>query len=259
MARFIEWCNSENTAVGAYSFTVLTGNPANLAVGVQATSAVVPGHYVSGERVARALRRLGRPNAAAMIEEKLPTTKSIRSGDLGEILATEWMNEHGNGYRAPIKRLRWKDHRNMAMRGEDVIGLLVDPETQRLHFLKGEAKSRVALTGQVLSEARAGLDKENGLPSQHALSFIADRLSEMGDEVLADAIDDAQWRHGIAPQNVRHLLFTFSGNAPGRLLSESLRTYTGATSQLYVGLRIEGHAAFVQAVYEQVIANANDA
>lgn len=259
MVRFIEWCNNENTAVGVHSFTVLTSNPANLAAGVHATSAVVPEHYVSGERAARALRRLGKPNAAAMIEEKLPTAKSIRSGDLGEILATEWMNEHGNGYGAPIKRLRWKDHRNMAMRGEDVIGLLVDPETQRLHFLKGEAKSRVALTGQVVSEARTGLDKENGLPSQHALSFIADRLAEMGNTELSDAIDDAQWRNGIAPQSVGHFLFTFSDNAPDRYLAGSLRTYSGTFPQLYVGLRIEGHAAFVQAVYEQVIANANNA
>ena len=63
----------------------------------------------------------------------------------------------------PIKRLRWKDHRNMAMRGDDVIAILQDAQTQRLHFLKTEAKSRAALTAQVLTEARAGLDKDGGL------------------------------------------------------------------------------------------------
>ena len=46
----------------------------------------------------------------------------------GEIYATEWIDAHSGGYRAPIKRLRWKDHRNMAMRGEDVI-----LETARRH------------------------------------------------------------------------------------------------------------------------------
>ena len=127
--------------------------------------------------MARALARLGKPAAAALIEGKLPTTKAIRSGDLGEIYATEWIDAHSGGYRAPIKRLRWKDHRNMAMRGDDVIGILQDAQSQRLHFLKTEAKSRATLTAQVLTDARTGLDKDGGLPSAHALSFISARVA----------------------------------------------------------------------------------
>jgi hypothetical protein len=38
-------------------------------------------------------------------------------------------------------------------RGDDVIGILQDAQTQRLHFLKTEAKSRATLTAQVLSRA----------------------------------------------------------------------------------------------------------
>ena len=70
------------------------------------------------------------PRAAALIESKLPTTTQIRFGDLGEIYATEWIDAHSGSYRAPIKRLRWKDHRNMAMRGDDVIGILQDAQRQ---------------------------------------------------------------------------------------------------------------------------------
>src|ERR1700720_173110 len=98
----------------------MTGKTAMLSAGIDATAAILPGHYASEEHVARALARLGKPAAAALIQGKLPTTKQIRSGDLGEIYATEWIDAH-SGYRAPIKRLRWKDHRNMAMRGDDVI------------------------------------------------------------------------------------------------------------------------------------------
>ena len=156
MSQFDDWCLSIDEPVGTHLRRVLTGQAANLQTGIQATAAIVPGHYASEEHVARALARLGKPAAAALIKGKLPTTKTIRSGDLGEIFATEWIDAHSGGYRAPIKRLRWKDHRNMAMRGEDVIGILQDPETQRLHFLKTEAKSRAALTAQVLVEARTG-------------------------------------------------------------------------------------------------------
>ncbi len=258
MAQFNDWCVSVDEPVGNHYRRVMTGQTASLAVGIQATAAIVPVHYASEEQVARALARLGKPAAAALIESKLPTTKHIRSGDLGEIYATEWIAAHSGGYRAPIKRLRWKDHRNMAMRGDDVIGILKDPQSQRLQFLKTEAKSRAALTAQVLTEARAGLDKDGGPPSAHALHFISARLIELDNLPLADAIDDALLKHGIPPQSVRHLLFTFSGNAPDALLAASLQAYPGPITQWGIGLFVEGHGAFIGAVYDRVIADANN-
>ena len=235
---------------------VLTADPQKLAVGIGATAAVVPGHYASEEHVARTLRLLGKPQAAALIEAKLPTTKQIRSGDLGEIFATEWIAANTT-YQVPIKRLRWKDHRNMAMRGEDVIGIAHDPKSAQLAFLKTEAKSRATLTGQVVTDARGALDKENGLPSPHALSFISARLFERGNHPLADAIDNATFNTGIQPGAVRHLLFTFSGNPPDGLLQAALQTYTGTFAQWSVGLKVDGHPVFVGAVYDQVIADAH--
>jgi hypothetical protein len=259
VAQFNDWCLSLDEQVGSHFRRVMTGQAAMLNTGVHATAAIVPGHYASEEHVARALARLGKPAAAALIQGKLPTTKQIRSGDLGEIYATEWIDAHSGGYRAPIKRLRWKDHRNMAMRGDDVIAMLQDAQTQRLRFLKTEAKSRAILTTQALTEARAGLDKDGGLPSSHALAFISARLLEMGNLPLADAIDDALLKHGVPAQSVKHLLFTFSGNAPDALLTAALQGYPGQINQWGIGLRVEGHATFIGAVYDKVIANANNA
>lgn len=259
MPVFDDWCISADHPAGNNSVRVVTGQAAHLVAGVQATAAILPKHYASEEHVARALARLGKPGAAALIESKLPTTKQIRSGDLGEIFATEWIDAHSGGYQVPIKRLRWKDHRNMPMHGEDVIGIFQDSQSLRLNFLKTEAKSRVSLTAQVLSEARASLDKDGGLPSAHALTFISARLLEQDNLPLADAIDDALLKHGIRPQNVRHLLFTFTGNDPGALLTGCLQAYPGAINQCGVGLRVEGHGAFIGAVYDQVIADANNA
>lgn len=258
MVQFNDWCDSVDNPVGQHFLRVMTGRAANLAVGIQAAAAAIPAHYASEEHVARALRRLGKPAAAALIEGKLPTTKNIRSGDLGEIFATEWIDSQSGGYHVPIKRLRWKDHRNMAMRGEDVIGIFQDPQTHRLNFLKTEAKSRATLTTQVVTEARANLDKDGGLPSGHALSFISARLLELGNVSLADAIDDALLKYGIPAASVRHLLFTFSGNSPETMLTASLRAYPGLFNQIGVGLRVEGHADFIGAIYEQVITNANN-
>ncbi len=55
----------------------MTGQAVQLPMGIQATAAIVPAHYASEEQVARALARLGKPAAAALIEDKLPITKAI--------------------------------------------------------------------------------------------------------------------------------------------------------------------------------------
>ncbi|WP_284165706.1 Hachiman antiphage defense system protein HamA [Frigidibacter sp. SD6-1] len=257
MVQFNDWCDSADTPLGNHHVRVMTGRPADAATGIQATATAVPTHYAAEERIAAALARLGKVAAAQMITDLLPQTPQIRSGDLGEIYATEWIDAH-SGYRAPVKRLRWKDHRNMAMRGDDVIGMTLDPATQRLRFLKTEAKSRIDLRAQTLQEARTGLDKDGGLPSSHALSFISARLMELGtDAPLVDAIDEALYRHGIPPESVRHLLFTFSGNSPQALLTQALQAYPGPIGQWGIGLHVNGHADFVGAVYDRVIADAN--
>ncbi|MGJ5051640.1 Hachiman antiphage defense system protein HamA [Bradyrhizobium oligotrophicum] len=248
---FDDWCDEVPAPAGAHTLRILTARPEDLAFGAAAVAAEIPGHYASEEHIARVLERLGKPAAAALIREKLPTTKSIRSGDLGEILATEYIAEKTD-YDAPIKRLRWKDHRNMALRGDDVIGMRVD-DNGALHFLKTEAKSRVNLPDDVLTEARAALEKHQGLPSPHALEFISERLFEQGNTELADAIDDALLKTGITPDKVCHLLFTFSGNDPTTRLQTALNDYGGTIAQMGVGLRVATHANFVGDVYEKVI------
>lgn len=258
MVPFYDWCDSADMPLGNHHVRVMTGRPGDIATGIQMTARAIPAHYTTEERIAAALAKLGKTAAAQMLNDLLPQTAHIRSGDLGEIYATEWIDAY-SGYRAPIKRLRWKDHRNMAMRGDDVIGMLLDAETQRLSFLKTEAKSRINLRAQTLEEARSGLDKDSGLPSSHALSFISARLMEIGtDAPLVDAIDEALYRHGIPPESVEHLLFTFSGNPPQTLLTQALQAYPGPIGQWGVGLHIDNHAAFVGAVYDRVIADANN-
>jgi len=257
MIRFNDWCDLVVTDVGAHGMVVLSARPRDAHCAQDAIAAVVPVHYASEEHLAGILRRLGKAAAAEFIREKLPISKSLRSGDLGEILATEYIDEE-TSYVVPIKRLRWKDHREMAMRGEDVIGIEHDPATGLLRFLKSEAKSRVSLAAPVITDARAALDKDNGLPSAHALSFISERLMEAGDTVLADAIDDAQLKDGISPRDVSHLVFTLSGNDPTRVLESSLQNYGGAVPQSAVGVRVAAHVDFVRGVYEKVTVNGDD-
>jgi hypothetical protein len=257
MIWFNDWCTIIPSKVGAHDLQILTARRDHMPFALDAVATTVPGHYTSEDHIARILERFGKMEAAAFLRDKLPETKSIRSGDLGEILVTEYIAER-TSYTVPIKRLRWKDHRNMAMRGEDVIAIQRQRGPRPLRFLKTEAKSRASLHAPVVAEARAALDKDNGLPSAHALAFVSERLMETGDRDLADAIDDAQLKTGISVQSVSHLLFTFSGNDPTPQLRSSLENYRGTIPQQSVGLRIPAHADFVRTVYEKVIANGDD-
>lgn len=140
----------------------------------------------------------------------------------------------------------------MALRGDDVIAIKPPAEDEPIRFLKTEAKSRAALDADTVAEAREALDSHDGLPSPHALGFISDRLHETGNTALGDLIDRAQLNDGISSRQVGHMLFTFSGNSPHRLLSNDLGAYGGAVSQQAIGLRVEPHQQLIAAVYNLV-------
>ena len=62
----------------------------------------------------------GFKKSAEFIRSRLPEGKKSRSGDLGEILATEFVAQKSK-FAVPLKRLRYKDDRNLAMRGDDAL------------------------------------------------------------------------------------------------------------------------------------------
>ena len=248
---FEDWTTEEEEEVSGHSLVVLSTDDDVLDEASPVVAGIVPDHYVAPDRVATLMTSLGKGVAANYVRDRLPTTKRARSGDLGEILSTEYIDAKTK-YTVPIKRLRWKDHRDMAMRGDDVIGVLFPEGRRRIRFLKTETKSRAALNTAAVTEAREGLDLHDELPSPHALGFVCERLYETGNEALADLITDAQYKDGITYQQVEHLLFTFSGNAPDRFLTAGLRAYGGRISQRAVGLRVIPHQDFITAVYELV-------
>lgn len=213
---------------------------------------VVRSHYLDQQVLADRLAELGVRKTARLIREQYPETKKARSGDLGEILAIEYAIRQ-MGYRVPILRLRWKDGRNMALRGDDVVGLAV--RSGRVQFLKGESKSRQTISQAVIDEAANALVRNDGRPSRHAMLFVANRLRETGDPQTALIFEKALLE-GINRTAVEHCLFTFSGNDPDPYLSAHLANYSGAMGLNVVGLKIDDHGEFIRTVYERCNARA---
>ncbi|CAJ0797121.1 Hachiman antiphage defense system protein HamA [Ralstonia holmesii] len=251
MIDLTKWCVESEETLGKHQVRQLAVDTATQAQAVTAIAKAVPDYYTDPQRVASLLKKLGKPAAAAHVEQKLPTQKSIRSGDLGEILCNAYVHE-ATPFSLGIKRLRWKDHRNMSMRGEDVLAFNLGPKNSSLKILKAEVKSRAGMGTAVINEARAALSANSELPSPHALAFVADRSHQIGDTILGDALDTAQLKDGIRPSQVSHMLFTFSGNNPVKLLKTNLQAYTGSVRQHYVCLHVQGHQDFIKAVFAAV-------
>ena len=247
-----DWTHEQNKNVNTHALRLLRADENTVDVGCRYTAAVLPQHYISERRLQRVFKSLDKEGVADLLQQKLPHSKSSRSGDLGEILATEYIGEKTN-YVVPIKRLRWKDSREMPMRGEDVIGIKDPRDGTPLRFLKTEAKSRIVLNKRTIAEARQSLDRDNGLPSGHALSFVAERLLELGDTVLSDAITVAQLVKDIRHSHVEHLLFTFTGNEPESILTTDLNKYNGPIKQRAVGLQVLKHQKFIENVFKKAM------
>lgn len=255
MIEFDRSCTINDLQVNGHDLHLVNVIEGNLDDLIERVAAIVPGHYLAPNRIAAIFQRHGKRALAQRLTDLLPDQKRSRSGDIGEIFATEYITEK-LGFDVPINRFRWKDHRQQAMRGDDVIGINVSGDLQvRPLYLKVEAKSRAALNQATVTQAREALDSDDGLPTAHALGFIAERLHEMGNSGLSDRIYEDFLERSITQAQVKNLVFTFSGNAPDNFLSNDLSNYTGNIGQYAVGLRVIDHQDFILNVYEQVQQN----
>src|SRR5690242_5932215 len=148
MTKFTEWCEETETAVAAHKLCLLKANTMKLPHAVKLVAESIPDYYAAPKRVAHIFNRLGKPGVGKYVQERLPTMLSIKSGDLGEILCSAYVGE-ATPFNLGIRRLRWKDHRNMSMRGDDVLAFKLGPNGA-LKVLKAEAKSRENMTTKVI-------------------------------------------------------------------------------------------------------------
>jgi len=183
---FHEWMAHDQPDSAAEDLVVLREKAKTQAAVESAIRQAAVDHLVGLE----ILERIGGyPEAAAFIRNKIPTDKRVMSGELGEILASEYIDQCTD-FRVPIKRLRWKDDRNTTMRGNDVLAICQAESKCRL--LKAESKSRVKLQANVVGEAVDGLAKHPGRPNPSSMAFISSRLGEQGDDTLAAVFEGLQ-------------------------------------------------------------------
>lgn len=243
----LQWLDVSTSAVGRHSLRVLTERNSSRSAVLDDLRELVRGHYVDPKHTARRVASLGGLKTAALLRAHVPTGKKARSGDLGEVLATE-IAEQVLEYNVPIRRLRWKDGREMALRGDDIIGVARNGKNKLL-LLKGESKSRATLSTAVLDEAGGALDCDRGRPTRHSVLFVAERLREFGEHDLAEELEEAVLA-SFRGTPVAHMLFVLTGGPPKNLLTTHLK---GAARKKRVrhavGVRIKDHAKFIDLLF----------
>jgi hypothetical protein len=239
---FTKWLKAESTQ---HQEVALYGerNGAR-AIGLTTLKALLADHFV-GE--ANILRAGGFNKAAGIIANSLPDDKKTRSGDLGELLATEYVNSE-TSFVVPIKKLRWKSDRQMPMHGNDVIGF--DATGKSVRVLKCESKSRASFGNTVVEEAVESLDLHDGRPNPSTLAFITKRLYEEKRDDEANIFRDLQVAGKISASNITHLIFALSGNDPAKFLAAGRKPKQRGIKRENAAITIKDHGAFVSEVYK---------
>jgi hypothetical protein len=250
MALFNDWCKgsrNENGRKSLWTFTEKAGGRDRIKNGLFKR---VRSHYDSLDRIANDIGLLGYKTAAKILRERLPRTKKARSGDLGEILASELVEEKLN-FNVPVRRMRYKDGREVPLRGDDFIGVRYHKE-DGLRLLKGESKSRKVLGEDAITAARKALNRNHGRCSPSSLLFIADRLLEgNGDDAeLGRAIRKEVGIKALRPKQIDHALFTLSGNAPTSALKDDLEAADGKRQQTTINVCVDDHQEFIAEIYK---------
>lgn len=238
---FDDWLEvAQSTANNVTLFQERLGSRA---VGLDAFKELLADHFVGEEVV---LKMGGYEKAATTLKNSLPALTKTRSGDLGELLATEYVDAKTT-FRVPFRKLRWKSDRQMPMHGNDIIA--VEVRGASVHVLKGESKSRSRFTPPHFAEAAKGLDEHDGRPNPSTLAFITKRLYELNRDKEAKVFEELQVDGAVPDKNIEHLIFALAGQDPSKQLAGAPQPKNSVIKRGGAAVVISDHAAFIEAVY----------
>ena len=251
MALYDQWCEITVQEDGLKQYLTIIEKAGGRKAVADELAATVLSHYDNLDRISDDVKELGYEGAAAILRELLPTSARARSGDLGEILASELTAERLE-FEVPVRRMRFKDGREVPMRGDDFIGINYAADDGGLWLLKGEAKSRRNLAASVVKEARNALSRYDGRCTPSSLLFVANRLLD-GDEAQADLgrrIRNEVGRKALAKNRIDHALFTLSGNGAIPALEADFAAAEDGRGHAIINLHVEDYTDFINAMFE---------
>ena len=253
MTLFARWFTTKKKGNAAAALWLLTEKEHQRAQVLDEFCETIRSHYDDLSNIADDIASLGYAAAAKILKEQLPTTAKARSGELAEIMAIEFVEEK-LGFKVPIRRIRYKDGREMALRGDDIIGVIYRSSSDELLLLKGESKSNMKLSKAVVKEARRALDRDEGRCTPISLMFVAKRLLEgtNADTKLGRKLRDQIALKTLPAEFIHHAFFSLTGNDAEAILLEDLKSADSDRTQNVINIRIVDHQDYIKDTYQKV-------
>lgn len=173
---------------------------------------VVFAHHNDPREFRRNLEALGYPEAARVIDRR-PRDPNVRKGNLGEILASEYLRQCAH-YQIPVYRLRYSIQ-DSPMPGEDILAFRFGaPDGSGRELLVGESKVRDRYASNVVIEAHNQLVNYEHRPRPKSFLLIVHALREQGQDEESDRV--LRFLDKFAPHQPtrRNLIFLVTGNEP---------------------------------------------
>jgi hypothetical protein len=174
------------------------------------TEAVVD-HHIPPEALEGALARRGFTKTKAMLMERLPAEPRTRTGNFGEVLASEHLRQR-HGYDMPVFKLRYMDNPQMPMRGEDLVAFRIGRKKVITALCVGESKAMQTFDSREVKDAHSRL-KTAYHPHPVSLMMISSILHDRKDK-LAEQVDTIIEMLGTTPIRRENWIFLITGNRP---------------------------------------------
>lgn len=187
---FFDWFECEDTPASAKKkHRKLTNKGIANSELVNYLSDCILRHHATPSRLARIEEKkkiLAKHSFNEYLEGKIPfpvISSKTQKGNLGEIILAEYLSASTN-LELLVYKLRYNPNVEQSMKGDDI--LLFDKDDIQSKVILGEAKFRETRSKKALDDIISSLSTKN-LPI--SLTFVCDRLVEMGEIALADEID----------------------------------------------------------------------
>lgn len=259
MSLYEEWCDQGGQGKSLKRYMTFVEKEGGRAAIIKDIGKTVRSHYDRLDRIADDVDALGYESAGAILRERLPTKPRARAGDIGEILASELAQEMLE-FHVPVRRMRFKDGRDVPLRGDDFIGVNFCADDGGLWLLKGESKSRKVLDKTTITQARGALDGNHGRCTPISLLFVADQMMDSAEKETADLgrlIRNEVGKKALPKKRIDHALFTLSGNGPIAALAADFETAEKGRHHAVINLHIEDYSDFLTEIYNEA-ANLGD-
>ena len=188
---FYEWCDFEDTASSpSKKHRRLYDKGIDRELLVEQLAEWIITHHTPPKQLERFEKKksiLLKHEFKQYVEERMPfpiKNFTTQKGNLGEIILSEYLKS-SSGLELLIYKFRFNPNVEQSMKGDDI--LLFDKSNFGNKIIMGESKYRTTPSKSVLEDIIKALSKDK-LPI--SLTFIRDRLDELGQNDIADKIDD---------------------------------------------------------------------